>query len=104
MQQETSLAREVNDLRDKVGSEVILTDSADVEESYRIVTELHLLEKSYVVLFPVADGDDDVYLFRYELQGDEFIIEPIQDEEEWEEVAEAYDEWLYFKQMENEEA
>ncbi len=55
--------------------------------------------KDYIALLPdkVIDGyeENEVFLYRYkELEGDDISLEPIDDEEEYEAVADAFDELL----------
>lgn len=92
-------AQEVDYLRNTVGSQVILTDQrVNQEEPYRIITEIEVAGKHYVVLDSYFDEDEDIYLFHCQLVEGQHQINPIENEEEWERVTEAYDEWLYFQQ------
>ncbi len=55
--------------------------------------------KDYIALLPnkVIDGyeENEVFLYRYqELEGDDINLEPIDNEEEYEAVADAFDELL----------
>lgn len=56
--------------------------------------------KDYIALLPLDDGGDTdeesrVFLYRYlETEGEEPQLENIDDDEEFEIVADAYDEWL----------
>ena len=55
--------------------------------------------REYIALLPdkVIDGfeENEVFLYRYaELDGDDISLEPIEDEEEYEIVADAFDELL----------
>ena len=55
--------------------------------------------KDYIALLPdkVIEGyeENEVFLYRYkELEGDDISLEPIDDEEEYEAVADAFDELL----------
>lgn len=55
--------------------------------------------KDYIALLPdkVIDGyeENEVFLYRYtELEGEDIKLEPIDDEEEYEAVADAFDELL----------
>ncbi len=55
--------------------------------------------KDYIALLPdrVIDGyeEDDVFLYRYkELSGDDIELTPLDDDEEYEIVADAFDELL----------
>jgi uncharacterized protein YrzB (UPF0473 family) len=61
---------------------VILTDEDGVDSEFEIVTILNVDNHEYCVLYP-TDSDD---------KGDDMLTE-IEDDDEFEKVAEAYDEW-----------
>ena len=63
-----------------------------------VLSRFPLLGRQYVALLPTANLDDDeaeVYLYRFaEGEGDEVILDNIEDDEEFETVADRYDEIL----------
>ncbi len=63
-----------------------------------VLSRFPLLGRQYVALLPTANLDDDeaeVYLYRFaEGEGDEVILDNIEDDEEFEAVADRYDEIL----------
>lgn len=63
-----------------------------------VLSRFPLLGRQYVALLPTAYLDDDeaeVYLYRFaEGEGDEVILDNIEDDEEFEAVADRYDEIL----------
>ncbi len=64
-----------------------------------IVATFDVEDTSYIALLPIEapEGydDDEVLVYRYiELPNDEFTLEPIEDEEEFDIVADAFDEIL----------
>ncbi|HEY8343187.1 MAG TPA: DUF1292 domain-containing protein [Calditerricola sp.] len=99
---EPRMAREVFYLREAMGDEVALVGDG-VEERYRVLTEFDLDGTVYAVLKGRRDVDgEDWYLFRVRFGNDGPVaVEPIEDEDEWERAAEAFDEWLYFQEEEN---
>ncbi|MBO8173023.1 MAG: DUF1292 domain-containing protein [Bacillaceae bacterium] len=94
------LAREIQLLREKIGSRLSLQEDAQ-EVPCHIVAELEISGEFYACLLPQDARRDDLYIYRYQLDGDHHRVEPIEDDQEWEQVADAYDEWLYFKHKEN---
>ncbi|GAB6933987.1 DUF1292 domain-containing protein [Calditerricola satsumensis] len=99
---EPRMAREVFYLREAMGDEVALVGDGS-EERYRVLTEFDLDGTVYAVLKGRRDADgEDWYLFRVRFGNDGPVaVEPIEDEDEWERAAEAFDEWLYFQEEEN---
>lgn len=75
-------------LTDKFGPDLILADENEQEEHYRVVTELEIDQKHYAILQLHGDPHEDVYLFRVFPDGDELTVEDVEDEDEWEQVAE----------------
>lgn len=78
--------------------EIIITLILDDGEELdcRVLTIFEVEGKDYVALVPVTDEEcDDVYLYRYyESEDGEPSVEYIEDDEEYEIVDEAFDEWL----------
>lgn len=74
-----------------------------------ILTILEANEKEYIALLPLTeDGEPneegDVFLYRYvEEEGKEPDLENIEDDEEYEIVADLFDEWLDTQEFEEEE-
>lgn len=88
---------EIQWLRDHVGHQVILQDQSQ-PSAYDIVTEMKIADDCYVCLHPANEREQDMYIYRYRIQPEQHVIEPIDDDDEWERVADAFDEWLYEKQ------
>lgn len=74
-----------------------------------ILTILEAGDKEYIALLPLKeDGEPneegDVFLYRYiEEEGKEPDLENIEDDEEYEVVADLFDEWLDTQEFEEEE-
>lgn len=77
-------------------------------------TPLHIFEvdgKSYIALLPIEedeqDEDGDVFIYRYsEKENGEAVLDNIEDDDEYEAAADAFDEWLdtlEFEELEGEE-
>lgn len=75
---------------------VVLTEEDGTEHEHTIVHVFAVNEKEYAVLLPVNDpeGDGETVLLRIDRDGDEDILVEIEDEEEFENVAEAWEEYL----------
>ena len=77
--------------------ETIEVEFADGEKEEWEVLEIYEVdEKLYIALAPLADGENaDVYIYEYnELSEEEFELNDITDEEEFEKAAKALDELL----------
>lgn len=78
--------------------EIIITLVLDNDEELdcQVLTIFEVEGRDYVALVPVTDEDcDDVYLYRYyESEDGVPSVEYIEDDEEYEIVDEAFDEWL----------
>lgn len=96
MQEEERSFSEVNHLRSKVGSEVSWFDDAlNKDETYDVLTEFEVGGNPYAVVQPRVTGESP-YLFKYALPEEGgHQLSPIDDDDEWEQVADAFDNWLY---------
>lgn len=85
-----------NRLRETYGEEVFLTDHGD-DAVHRIVQEFCIGGREYAVLkSELAADPEDYQLFRVTDNGDGGLeLETIDDDEEWEAVAEVYDEMTF---------
>ncbi len=91
-----SSAQRIEVLQGIFGPEMILADmdGDGGEEPYRILRELDIDGKHYAVLEPVNQQQEDgIILFRVDNRQ---WLDHIEDEEEWEQVAEALDEMLFY--------
>jgi uncharacterized protein YrzB (UPF0473 family) len=94
--QEPRLGKEVHTLRNAYGPELMLVDEeGGGETAYHIIHEVEVDGAHYAVLQKTDGHEEDAYLFRV---GHE-RVEPVEDEAEWEKVAEAIDEMLYFDEQ-----
>lgn len=70
-----------------------LTMDDDTEQEFAIMDEFEVEGKSYYVVSEV-NGEEispDVFVFGYHMEGDDLYIDNIDDDEEYEKVAAAYD-------------
>jgi uncharacterized protein YrzB (UPF0473 family) len=81
-------------LQNAFGTEIELEDENHKPMTYRILAEFSLGEKSYAVLESVELNEkDEVVLFYINQNANgELELETIMDDDEWEAVAELYDE------------
>lgn len=84
-------------LRDIYGDEIILLDEQDESVVFRILSEFKWGEHVYTVIQSAEQRKQDEYLvFRIERnEAEELELVTIDDEEEWENVAEIYDEMSF---------
>lgn len=68
----------------------------DEELECEIICIFPVNDREYIALSPLAGGDDaPVYLYRYALsEDDEPLIDMIADDDEFDAVSDAYEEWL----------
>lgn len=77
------------------GSEVELIGEDNQPEPYRIVAEFALGDRLYAGLQTAAMRKDDEIAFFRIAQGENPGLETIDDEDEWEAAAEAYDDLVF---------
>ncbi|MFC0213154.1 DUF1292 domain-containing protein [Paenibacillus chartarius] len=70
----------------------LVTDEAGVEHEMVIVYTFESQDKGYAVLLDRNDPDADGVIFRIEEENDEAFLIGIEDEEEWNRVAQIYNE------------
>ena len=75
-------------LTERFGPDIILADDADNEEHYRVLTEIEVDQQHYAILQLHGDPDEEAYLFRVFQEGDQIAVEDVEDDDEWERVAE----------------
>lgn len=93
--------------------EVTVTLTLDNDEVIEcaVLTIYSVDEKEYIALLPLDENGDneegDVYIYRYvETEDGEPTLENIEDDDEYEAAADAFDEWLdeqEFEEMDEEE-
>lgn len=84
---------------------VILTDEDGVETEFEVITALEVDGNEYYVLYPVneAEEDDAVVLKLTKNEDGEEMLTTIEDDDEFEKVAAAYEEWLSEEDFEDED-
>ncbi|ALS27050.1 hypothetical protein IJ21_16480 [Paenibacillus sp. 32O-W] len=83
-------------LASKYGEEVELLSEGGQPETYRIMAEFELGGQVYAALqSPAMRKENEVEMFRVVVDGEEPELESIEDDEEWEAAAEAYDDLLF---------
>lgn len=85
---------------------VTLTLDNDEVVECAVLTIFSADEKDYIALLPLGDDgepqDGDVYLYRYIDHGEEEPeLENIEDDDEYEAVADAFDEWMDTQEFED---
>lgn len=90
-----------DELSRRYGNRVVLTDDQGDSIDYKIAAEFQLEGRVYAALMPGhARKDGEIELFRVNYDEDGLPeLTTIDDEEEWEQVSEAYDD-LFFAQYE----
>lgn len=93
---------------------ITLTLDNDEVLTCKIVARFAVMEQEYIALLPVDENgeneDGEVYLYRFSEEGDSPVLENIEDDDEYEAAADAFDEWMddqdyeeYFAELDEEE-
>ena len=83
---------------------VTLTLDNDEELECAVLTIFEVDEKEYIALLPINDEQNeegDVFLYRYVEVDGEPTLENIEDDDEYEAAADAFDEWLDEQEFED---
>ena len=78
-------------LRDDADMTVTLTLDDDSELECAVVAIFPVQDKDYIALLPLGMEDAQEYLYRLKRNEDDIELENIEDDEEFELVADAYD-------------
>jgi uncharacterized protein YrzB (UPF0473 family) len=94
--------KETNQLRSQYGDDIILYDEREESTAYRILAEFSLGGQSYAVLqSDELKKEAEVAIFKVSAKPDgELELETIEDDDEWETVAELYDEMTFPEDVE----
>lgn len=85
-----------NHNREKEAELIYIPDEDGNEEEFEVIMKFDMDDSDarYMMVVPVAEGDDseydEVYAFRYEEDGDELKLFTIESDEEWEMVEETF--------------
>lgn len=88
---------EQNNYTDEVITVTLTLDNDEVVECV-VLTTYTANEQEYIALLPVDENGDstdgNVYLYRYAVVDGEPTLENIEDDDEYEIAADAFDEWM----------
>lgn len=79
---------------------VVLVDEEGNELEHEIIFTFSFEEREYAVLLPLDDSEEAVVYRMQETENEEFLFEFIEDDDEFDRVAQAYEDLL--DQMESE--
>lgn len=76
---------------------VVLTDDGGREESYHVLRVLEMLGRHYVLLQSAEDPEEEPLILRVEgdVESESASLAGIEDDDEWDAVAEAFDTMLF---------
>ena len=80
-----------HDLSEEFDITVTLTLDDDTELECGVVAQFPANGRDYIALLPLSGGEEEVYLYRFKLVGEEMELENIEDDEEYDIAADAYD-------------
>ncbi|MFZ5965989.1 MAG: DUF1292 domain-containing protein [Bacillota bacterium] len=73
---------------------VTLKDEEGNATDFEVLATLEVNETEYAVLLPVDDDAEEAFIFRIVENNGEHSLEIVEDDEEFDAVAEAYEAWL----------
>lgn len=82
------------------GDQIVLFDENDEELEYRIVKEIEMNGKHYAALLEKDREEDELEIFIVTIKDENYELETIEDDEEWETAAEAFDDLFYGEEKE----
>ena len=85
---------------------ISLTDEEGVERDFEIITVLKVEDTEYAVLYDIEAGEEEDSAVVFRIGQDETgsdILEVVEDDAEFDKVAEVYQEWLDTQDLEDEE-
>ncbi|MEB3101992.1 DUF1292 domain-containing protein [Ferviditalea candida] len=84
-------------VRDEYGEDIVLFDEGKESSVYRLLSEFGLEDRIYAVMQSDELAEqDEVAIFRVlRNENGELQLESIEDDDEWEDVAELYDEMTF---------
>ena len=84
-------------MEDLLQGYVVLTDDVGHEEEYQVLRVLEMHGMHYVLLQPDRSPDEGPVILRVDgdVEQDAASLATIEDDEEWESVAEAFDEIMF---------
>lgn len=82
---------------DLLQGHVLLTDDEGQEEEYQVLRVLEMNEMHYVLLQSVVESEEEPLILRIDgdIEADSASLIGIDDDEEWERVAEAFDTLMF---------
>lgn len=91
------LSRKLNNLETEWGQELILVDEEGIDQDsrYRILRELEVDGRHYAVLSSAEKQDPDAYVFRVSQKDGRPRLVHVDDDDEWDHVADELGEMLY---------
>lgn len=86
--------REVHSLKEQMGSEVTLLDDNDQEYQFQLLLELVADGRHYAYFQSTEDEEGEIEVLEVvKKENGELDLEFIENDDEWEDVAELFDEW-----------
>lgn len=72
--------------------DIIVLNDGEKDVEMRVEATLGVEDMEYAILESVEAGE--IYIFRYREEGDEVVFEPIEDDDEFDAVVDAYEELI----------
>ncbi len=83
---------------------IVLTDEEGNEQEFEVIDLLEVDDSEYAILLPVDEEDDQAMIFRIDVDenGEDILVE-VEDDDEWERVAQYWEELMGEEPEEDEE-
>ena len=102
MTEKNSRSGSYEELQEDFGFDGDATVTLDLDDGTTlecaVITIYKALGKQYIALLPLDENgqnhDGEVYLYRFTLDGEEPVLENIEDDEEYDAASDGFDEWL----------
>ncbi len=80
---------------------ITLVDEEGAEHDFTVVDIINVDESEYAILLPVEEENDEAIIlkFTHDEEGNELLVD-IEDDDEWEKVADAWEEMLAEEEVE----
>ncbi len=84
-------------------NKVTLLDENGRETEFEVIATLEVNEKEYAILLPTNEETEEAFIFKMVEEDGEYVLECVENDEEFDAVAEAYQEIMENEEEEEEE-
>lgn len=70
---------------------ITLMDEEENEVEFEVIATLDVEEQDYAILLPLNEEEEDAYIFRIDMEENEEVLVPVENDEEFKMVKDAYE-------------